>query len=118
MDKINNHFEKAIWKALEDVKDPEIPVISVVDLGIINDIEIADDNFITISMTPTFTACPANEFMQAEIKKRIEKVGGVTGTKVIVDFSVPWNTNRITEKGRKQLKEFGLAPPPKHNGEI
>jgi len=111
-------MEQTVWKALEDVKDPEIPVISVIDLGIITDVKIEDDNFVVITMTPTFTGCPAIDYMKEEIKQRVEKIEGVSGASVKVDFTISWTSNRISEKGKQQLKAFGLAPPPKHNGNI
>jgi len=111
-------IKQTIWKALEDVKDPEIPAISVVDLGIITDVKINDDDFVAITMTPTFTGCPAIDYMKEEIKQRVEKIEGVSGTSVKVDFTISWSSNRISEKGKQQLKAFGLAPPPKHNGNI
>lgn len=111
-------LKKQILHALEDVKDPEIPVISVVDLGIITNIEVKEDRTVIIGMTPTFTACPAIEMMKTEIKKRAEKMEGVKSVEVKVDFSVQWNSNLITEKGKQQIKDFGLAPPPKHDGMI
>jgi len=118
METINVTFEDTIWKALQEVKDPEIPVISVVDLGIISDLDIGEDGQITISMSPTFTGCPALDFMKEEIKKSVESVEGVASVIVNVDFSTTWTSNLISETGRKQLKDFGFAPPPKHNNDI
>ena len=111
-------LKKEIWLALEYVKDPEIPVISVVDLGIITAVEINESGFVKVFMTPTFTACPAINMMKDDIKKRVEKMEGVKNAEVIVDFSIQWNSNKISEKGKQLLKDFGLAPPKKHIGEI
>jgi len=110
---IDQSFEKSVWDALQDVKDPEIPVISVVDMGIISNIDIDDSNNVKITMTPTFTGCPALDYMKNDIQQRIQKVDLVNTVEVITDFSVPWSSDRITELGKKQLKGFGLAPPPK-----
>ncbi len=101
--------------ALEDIKDPEIPTISIVDLGIITDIKISDDNFVSITLTPTFAGCPALKYMEDLVKKKIESLD-VNGAEVKTTFDVPWNTNMITEKGREMLKKHGLVPPPYHNG--
>jgi ring-1,2-phenylacetyl-CoA epoxidase subunit PaaD len=109
--------KQEIFKALEDVKDPEIPTISVVELGIVTDITIDDANFVTITLTPTFAGCPALKYMEELVKKRIE-ILDVTGIGVKTTFEVPWNTDKISEKGREMLKKHGLAPPPYHNGVV
>lgn len=104
-----------ILKALEEVKDPEIPTISVVDLGIVTDVKVSDDNFVSVKLTPTFSGCPALKYMETLVKERIEKLE-VTGVEVTTTFEVPWNTDMITPKGIEALKKHGLAPPEKHNG--
>jgi len=109
--------EQAIWEALEEVKDPEIPVISVVDLGIITKVELTNDESATVFMTPTFVGCPAIHMMQNDIKKRVEQLG-ITNVTVLIDRSVAWTSDRITEKGREALKNFKLVPPVKHKGDI
>lgn len=111
--------EEQIWQALQMVKDPEIPVISVVDLGIITSVSYTEpDGLAEVVMTPTFTACPATKYMQTEIEQCVAALPFVRQTRVTIDFSIPWNSNRITETGKQQLKTFGLAPPPKYTGEL
>jgi ring-1,2-phenylacetyl-CoA epoxidase subunit PaaD len=107
--------QEEVLKALQDVNDPEIPTISIVDLGIVTGIDISDDNFISIKLTPTFAGCPALKIMETLVKERIEKLD-VSGVKVKTTFDVQWNTDMITESGRVALKKHGLAPPEKHNG--
>lgn len=107
--------EIEIWKALDDVKDPEIPKVSVVDMGIITSVEISDKGFVNIKMTPTFAGCPAIELMKSDISKRISELP-VSGVNVDVNFDVQWNSNMITERGRELLKESQFALPSKHNG--
>lgn len=114
----NTNKESQIWAALADVKDPEIPVISVVDLGIITKVACKGDKTAIITMTPTFTACPAIQLMQQEIKESIEQLAIVESVIVNIDFAIPWNSDRISEKGKEQIKTFGLAPPPRHEGNI
>lgn len=114
---INKILTRDIFKALEDVKDPEIPTISVVDLGIITDVKIKDDESVLIMMTPTFSGCPALRILESMVKERIEKMG-IEKVEVKTTFDVHWNTNMITPKGREMLKKHGLAPPPKHDGLI
>ena len=101
---------------LEEVKDPEIPVLSLVDLGVITDVKISDDEQVTVEMTPTFAGCPAMDYMKNDVEKTLEK-HGVKNYKVNMSFDKPWNSNRVTEKGRKALKDFGLAPPPMYQNQ-
>jgi len=105
-----------ILEALHQVMDPEIPVLSVVDLGIIEDVAIEDDA-VTVKMIPTFTACPAIKLMQQQIKEKISSLG-FQEVKVIVDDSVSWNSDRMSEEGKKKLEKFGLGIPNRHGGEF
>jgi ring-1,2-phenylacetyl-CoA epoxidase subunit PaaD len=110
--KISN---EEILEALEDVKDPEIPTISIVDLGIVTDVNVSDDNFVNVKLTPTFAGCPALKVMEALVKEKIKTLD-VSGVEVKTTFDVQWNSDMITDKGREALKKHGLAPPVKHNG--
>lgn len=104
-----------VLEALQDVKDPEIPTISVVDLGIITGVDIDEDNFVKVTMTPTFSGCPALKIMENMVKERIELMN-ISGVEVTTNFDTPWSTNMISPKGIEGLKKHGLAPPEKHNG--
>ena len=106
-----------IYLALEDVKDPEIPMISVVDLGIITDVKLPGNDSVSVTMTPTFAGCPALKMLEEMVKVRIQQMG-IRNVVVNTTFDVRWNTNMITQKGREMLKKQGLAPPPEHNGLI
>lgn len=106
-----------ILSALEDVKDPEIPTISVVELGIVTEVQIVNDNSVRIMLTPTFAGCPALRVIENLVKERIEKMG-IINVEVKTTFDVQWNTNMITERGREMLKKHGLAPPIKYEGLI
>lgn len=99
------------WRAVATVNDPEIPPLSVVDLGMIVDVEVAEDR-VTVKMTPTFAACPALDMIRKDI---VEAVGeaGFAEVQVVTVFDPPWTTDRITAEGLRKLKEFGLAPPPR-----
>lgn len=97
-----------IW--LDEVKDPEIPVLSLVDLGVITNVDV-DKNNVHIEMTPTFVGCPALDFMKQEIHEVLAKYG-VERVFIEVTFRKPWNSDLISEKGKLALKKFGLAPPP------
>lgn len=105
--------ENQVMVALEAVMDPEIPVLSVVDLGIITGVEI-DENRVKVNMTPTFSGCPALKLMEKQVKEAVESLG--VQAEVVTNFDVAWSSNRISEKGREIIKNFGLAPPPKHTG--
>jgi len=96
--------------ALREVKDPEIPTISVVDMGIITDVRIDDDDDVVVTMTPTFVGCPAIDVMRNDVEQAVRSLG-VRSVVVNVNFDVPWTTNRLTENGRKALLKHGLAPP-------
>ena len=109
--------EADIWKALEEVKDPEIPTLSMVDMGIITKVEIRDHKKVFVEMTPTFTGCPAIKMMENMVSERLH-ILGVNDVEVVTTFDKPWNSNKLTERGLLCLKKHGLAPPPKHEGEI
>lgn len=104
-----------IWDALRDVKDPEIPTVSLVDLGVITDVSISDDGVAHVAMTPTFVGCPAMDYMKRSVEERLARMG-FAGVDVVMNFDVQWNTNRVTEEGRRALAAFGLAPPVQYEG--
>ncbi len=99
-----------IYNWLQEVKDPEIPVLSLVDLGVIADVAIDEDQT-RVVLTPTFVGCPALEVMKQEIVDVLQQ-HGVAPVVVEVSYKEPWTSDRITEKGRVALRNFGLAPPP------
>lgn len=98
-----------VWEALAGVSDPEIPVVSVVDLGIIAGVEVEPDG-VTVRMTPTFAGCPALDVMRNDIARSLRDAG-FKSVRVDVVFNPPWSSDRISDDGRRKLKEFGLAPP-------
>ncbi|HEY0654274.1 MAG TPA: 1,2-phenylacetyl-CoA epoxidase subunit PaaD [Chryseosolibacter sp.] len=99
-----------IYKWLEEVKDPEIPVLSLVDLGVITNVEVAGSQ-VSIEMTPTFVGCPALDMMKTDIQDVLKK-NGVERVEIEISFRKPWTSDSISEKGKAALKKFGLAPPP------
>lgn len=115
---INNSIvtKYEIITALRGVMDPEIPVLSVVDLGIIGDVEVTDE-MVKVKMIPTFTACPAIKMIQNQIREKILSLG-FKNTEVEIDSSIPWTSDRITEEGKKKLEKFGLGIPNRHGGEF
>ncbi|MBK8267470.1 MAG: phenylacetate-CoA oxygenase subunit PaaJ [Planctomycetes bacterium] len=105
-----------VWRAVESVNDPEIPVLSVVELGIIPDIRI-EDTRVVVEMCPTFAGCPALDTMRNNIKAAVENAG-FNDVQVKVVFDPPWTSDRISVEGLRKLKEFGLAPPMQCNGSL
>lgn len=110
-----NNREQIIKSALEMVADPEIPTISIVDLGIVTKIESPQEKVANIQLTPTFSGCPALRVMEQLVYDKLIEVGFET-VKVVTSFETQWNTNMISDKGREALLKHGLAPPVKHDG--
>jgi ring-1,2-phenylacetyl-CoA epoxidase subunit PaaD len=104
----------AVWRALGEVMDPEIPVVSVVDMGIVRGVMV-DGASVEVTMTPTFAGCPALDVMRGDIAAAVRRLGAATVV-VHVVLSPPWTTEWISEAGREKLRRFGLAPPPRLGG--
>jgi len=106
---VNNTIDtNAIWKILETVKDPEVPVLSVVDLGVIRAVAL-EEQLVTVTITPTYTGCPAMDMISMHIKMALNAAGYQTTIQTIL--SPAWTTDWITENGKQQLKAYGIAPP-------
>ncbi|MGH2820212.1 MAG: 1,2-phenylacetyl-CoA epoxidase subunit PaaD [Actinomycetota bacterium] len=102
--------EEAIWEALGGVMDPEIPAVSVVDMGMIEEVSVRGASA-RVVVLPTFTGCPAVPVIEKEVAGAVAGVEGVDEAAVELSFSPPWTPDRITEEGRAKLRGFGLAPP-------
>jgi ring-1,2-phenylacetyl-CoA epoxidase subunit PaaD len=100
--------EQEVWEALAEIPDPEIPVISVVDLGVVRDVQV-EHGTVRVEFTPTFMGCPALEVMREQMSDRIRALGAEPQVEVILDDS--WSTDRITPEGREKLRRSGFAPP-------
>ena len=101
--------EQEIWKILEEVKDPEVPVLSVIDLGIVRAVKTGEDK-IDITITPTYSGCPAMDVISMDIRlKLIEK--GFRNVAIQQQLSPAWTTDWMSEEGKQKLKAFGIAPP-------
>ena len=98
-----------IWALLDSVVDPEIPVLSLWDLGVLQDI-VQDDTGITVVITPTYSGCPAMIEMQGAINEALSKAGYPSVT-VKTQLSPAWSTEMLSEEGRQQLFDYGIAPP-------
>lgn len=112
-----NSRETHIKTILESVMDPEIPTLSIVDLGIVTGIQSENEGQANIKLTPTFSGCPALKIMESLVYDALMQ-NGFSDVQVHTSFDVQWNSNMITEKGLEALKKHGLAPPPKHDGYI
>jgi ring-1,2-phenylacetyl-CoA epoxidase subunit PaaD len=103
-------LESRVLEALSDVKDPEIPALSILDLGMLNQVSCVE-GLVKVSLTPTFLGCPALPIIQRNLEDRLLQVPGVREVAVEFVFDPPWTTERITSEGREKLREFGIAPP-------
>lgn len=97
-----------VWDAFAEIPDPEIPVVSLVDLGVIRSVDVQDER-VHVEFTPTFLGCPALEFMKRALEETVTSLGAEPDVEVVQDDS--WSTDKITAAGREKLRAAGLAPP-------
>jgi ring-1,2-phenylacetyl-CoA epoxidase subunit PaaD len=102
-----------IIEALQTVKDPEIDSVSIIELGMLEEVEITS-NDVLVKLLPTFMGCPALDIIKNSVIKAVSALDEVEKVEVKFIFSPPWTSDRVTELGREKLKEFGIAPPPRH----
>ncbi len=103
-----------IWEWLETVPDPEIPVISLVDLGIIRGVVWEDDKLV-VNVTPTYSGCPATSIINLDIETALRSKG-IEKLELKRQLSPPWTTDWLSQKGRTALEEYGIAPPQAAGG--
>lgn len=101
--------EKIIWNYLEEVHDPEVPVLSIIDLGIVRDVQLKEDQ-VNIVITPTYSGCPAMKHIESEIKD-VLKLKGIDLVSIDTVLKPAWTTDWISENGKTKLLEYGIAPP-------
>ncbi|MCA9900319.1 MAG: phenylacetate-CoA oxygenase subunit PaaJ, partial [Anaerolineales bacterium] len=94
-----------VWQALESVKDPEIPVVSVVEMGIVRKVTV-EDGGVRVTMTPTFSGCPALDVMRRDIETAVRQLG-IEKVTVETILHPPWSTDWITDDAREKLRQFG-----------
>lgn len=105
------HINKErIWEILEMVTDPEVPVLSIIDLGIVRGVEINSSNKIKITITPTYTGCPAMDVISMNIRMALLE-HGFKNIEITNVLSPAWTTDWMTEAGKQKLKAYGIAPP-------
>jgi len=100
--------EQEVWDALAAIPDPEIPVVSLVDLGVVRDVAV-DGERVRVEFTPTFLGCPALDVMRDAMAEKVRELGGEPDVLVVSDDS--WSSDKITPEGREKLRAAGLAPP-------
>jgi ring-1,2-phenylacetyl-CoA epoxidase subunit PaaD len=98
-----------VWQWLAQVPDPEVPVLNVLDLGVVRQVQVTD-NHITIAITPTYTGCPAMDMISMNIKLALLQQGAQTVT-VTQQLLPVWTTDWITPEGKQKLQDYGIAPP-------
>jgi ring-1,2-phenylacetyl-CoA epoxidase subunit PaaD len=102
--------EEAVRRAAAAVPDPELPMVTIEDLGILRDVAVSPDGTVEITITPTYSGCPAMEAIAADIREAVE-TRGATAVEVRTELSPAWTTDWITDEGRRKLAEAGIAPP-------
>ena len=100
----------ALWRVLEGVLDPEVPVLSVVELGIVRDVAVEDDGAVTITVTPTYSGCPAMQVIERDILRALAEAG-VSQARVRTVFAPAWTTDWMSDQAREKLRAYGIAPP-------
>lgn len=103
-------MDKKILDILSNVPDPEVPVLSVLDLGIVRDVITQDDGSVEVVITPTYTGCPAMDMIATNIRMEL-LANGYQQTKITTVLSPAWTTDWMSEEGKQKLKEYGIAPP-------
>lgn len=112
---VHINYELEVSKALENVTDPEMPFISIKELGMVNSVKTKGDH-VHIELLPTFSGCPALDMIKEDVlrkvKSEVENIGCFKEIHVEFKFNPPWTTNRISDIGKKKLKDNGITPPP------
>ena len=106
----SNAREAAIWSVLEGVPDPEIPILTVVDLGLVRSVVCDGDAVPQVAITPTYSGCPATAVIRSDIERALAAAGH-GDARVYEVLSPPWSSDWLSEDGRRKLREFGIAPP-------
>ena len=106
---MQNGNKKYIWELLNTIPDPEVPVISVVELGVIREVKFENNSY-TISITPTYSGCPAVKTFMDDIKICLKK-NGIQNFQLKLVYSPAWTTDWMTDKTKEKLKKYGIAPP-------
>lgn len=104
------HQEARVWATLDGVMDPEIPAVSIVEMGMVGDV-VVEGRSARVTILPTFTGCPAVPIIRADVETAVSNLDEIDDVDVAFSFDPPWTTERISPEGRAKLTEFGIAPP-------
>jgi ring-1,2-phenylacetyl-CoA epoxidase subunit PaaD len=107
-------LRQTAWNAAAQVVDPEIPVLTIADLGVLRDVTVTDDG-VEVAITPTYSGCPAMNMIALEIELALAREG-INNPKIRTVLSPAWTTDWMSEQGRQKLKEYGIAPPQAGSG--
>ena len=99
-----------IFNLLSEIPDPEIPVISIIELGVIRNVEISNDTTVSLKITPTYSGCPAMKQIEDDVRKKLSENGFIT-IEIKTIFSPAWTTDWITPEAKEKLRKYGIAPP-------
>jgi ring-1,2-phenylacetyl-CoA epoxidase subunit PaaD len=108
--------EAAVWRALARVPDPEIPVVSVVDLGLVRGVDWRDEELV-VTLTPTYSGCPATDMIVADVGRALA-AAGFAKHRLAIKLAPAWTTDWIAPEARARLAAFGIAPPGARNGQV
>ncbi len=111
MKTLHKYTKKEIWEFLRDIKDPEIPVLDIIEMGIARSVEFEGDKVI-VNITPTYSGCPAMNAIERMVREKLIDMD-IFDFDVILDYSEAWTTDWLTEEAKIKLKDFGIAPPTK-----
>ena len=106
----HQYSKEEIWKFLSEIPDPEIPVITITELGVIRNIELFSDEKVVITITPTYTGCPAMKLFEDEILKTLHEKD-INAVEIKMVYSPAWTTDWLSEEAKNKLKKYGIAPP-------
>jgi ring-1,2-phenylacetyl-CoA epoxidase subunit PaaD len=107
-------LRRRAWDAAAQVVDPEIPVLTIADLGVLRDVAVSDGH-VEVAITPTYSGCPAMNMIALEIELALEREG-IRGSKIRTVLSPAWTTDWMSDDGRRKLREYGIAPPQAGSG--
>ncbi|HKK24959.1 MAG TPA: 1,2-phenylacetyl-CoA epoxidase subunit PaaD [Gracilimonas sp.] len=110
------HTEERIWEYLQEITDPEIPVLNIVEMGIARKVEVSKDGHVLVKITPTYSGCPAMNAIEKLANEKLEE-RGIQHYTVKLDFAETWTTDWMTEEAKSKLKDYGIAPPGKTENE-
>ncbi|MBS1741940.1 MAG: phenylacetate-CoA oxygenase subunit PaaJ [Bacteroidetes bacterium] len=102
--------EQKVWQLLDMVADPDIPVISIVELGLVRKVKVEPGNSVTVTITPSYSGCPAMHVFRFEIES-VLKMNGVENVKLEIVLSPAWTTDWLSDTTKNKLKQYGIAPP-------